>query len=132
MAKKAPPPASPTLLEAVARRASGAGAAATPLADRMRPRALEEVVAQQQLLREGKLLPECICKVRVPSLSLWGPPGSGKTTLAHVISQLTRAEFVLFSAVLGGLPELREILAAARERRAYQGKPTLLFVDGIH
>jgi putative ATPase len=68
----------------------------------------------------------------VPSLILWGPPGSGKTTLANVISQLTRAEFVRFSAVLSGLPELRELLAAARERRAYQGKPTILFVDEIH
>jgi putative ATPase len=130
MAKRPPPPSSPTLLEAAARRAHHA--AAPPLADRMRPQSLEEVVGQKQLLREGKLLRDVIQKDRVPSLILWGPPGSGKTTLANVISQLTRAEFVRFSAVLGGLPELREILAAARERRAYQGKPTILFVDEIH
>src|SRR5688572_5108909 len=132
MAKKPPPPTSPTLLEAVARRAGGPSQATAPLADRMRPQSIEEVVGQKQLLREGKLLREVIQKDRVPSLILWGPPGSGKTTLANVISQLTRAEFVRFSAVLGGLPELRELLSAARERRAYQGKPTILFVDEIH
>jgi putative ATPase len=132
MAKKAAPHSSPTLLEAAARRGHAAGQPPPPLADRMRPRSLEEVVGQKQLLREGKLLREVIQKDRVPSLILWGPPGSGKTTLANVISELTRAEFVRFSAVLGGLPELREQLAAARERRAYQGKPTILFVDEIH
>jgi putative ATPase len=132
MAKKPLPQSSPTLLEAAARRAAPGSQATPPLADRMRPQSLAEVVGQQLILREGKLLREVIAKDRVPSLILWGPPGSGKTTLAHVISQLTRSEFVRFSAVLGGLPELREILAAARERRAYQGKPTILFVDEIH
>ena len=132
MAKKPPPPSSPTLLEAAARRTLGGTQGTPPLAERMRPQSLEEVVGQKQLLREGKLLRDVIARDRVPSLILWGPPGSGKTTLANVISQLTRAEFVRFSAVLGGLPELREILAAARERRAYQGKPTILFVDEIH
>ena len=132
MAKKPAPQSSATLLEAAARRAHLGSQATPPLADRMRPQSLEEVVGQKQLLREGKLLRDVIKKDRVPSLILWGPPGSGKTTLANVMSQLTRAEFVRFSAVLGGLPELREVLAAARERRAYQGKPTILFVDEIH
>jgi putative ATPase len=132
MAKKPVPPSSPTLLEVAARRAHLGSQATPPLADRMRPQSLEEVVGQKQVLREGKLLRDVIQKDRMPSLILWGPPGSGKTTLANVVSQATRAEFVRFSAVLGGLPELREILAAARERRAYQGKPTILFVDEIH
>src|SRR6478609_1392739 len=132
MAKRPAPQSSPTLMEAAARRTQLGSQATPPLADRMRPQSLEEVVGQKQLLREGKLLRDVIQKDRVPSLILWGPPGSGKTTLANVISQLTRAEFVRFSAVLGGLPELREILTAARERRAYQGKPTILFVDEIH
>lgn len=103
-----------------------------PLADRMRPRSLSEVVGQQQLLGEGKLLARAIRDDRLPSMILWGPPGSGKTTLAHVISEVTRAEFVPFSAVLGGVAELRVIIKEARERRDYQGKSTILFVDEIH
>jgi len=98
----------------------------------MRPRTLEEVLGQESLLRGGRLLREAIERDRVPSLILWGPPGSGKTSLAHVISRLTKTEFVAFSAVLGGVQELRAIIEAARERRAYQGRGTTLFVDEIH
>jgi putative ATPase len=98
----------------------------------MRPRSLDEVLGQQHVLGAGKFLAEAIRNDRVPSLILWGPPGSGKTTLAHVLSRITRSEFVPFSAVLGGVPELREIIAQARERRSYQGKSTILFVDEIH
>ncbi len=98
----------------------------------MRPSSLGEVVGQEKLLGHGKLLRDAIEGDRVPSLILWGPPGSGKTTLASVIAHLTRSEFVAFSAVLGGLPELREIVKEARERRDYQGKRTTLFVDEIH
>ncbi|HYQ43395.1 MAG TPA: replication-associated recombination protein A [Polyangiaceae bacterium] len=126
-----PPSSDPTLLEAAARRGHLAGPPA-PLAERMRPRTLEEVLGQESLLRGGRLLREAIERDRVPSLILWGPPGSGKTSLAHVISRLTKTEFVAFSAVLGGVQELRAIIEAARERRAYQGRGTTLFVDEIH
>jgi putative ATPase len=130
MARRPAKPDQPTLLEAAARR--GASGPAAPLADRMRPRTLSEVVGQKTLLAEGKLLPELIRADRLTSVILWGPPGSGKTSLAHVISRATRATFVPFSAVLGGVAELREIVQQARERRAYQGTGTLLFVDEIH
>ena len=126
-----PPPSDPTLLEAAARRGHLAAPPA-PLAERMRPRTLEEVLGQDGLLRSGRLLREAIERDRVPSLILWGPPGSGKTSLAHVISRLTKTEFVAFSAVLGGVQELRTIIEAARERRSYQGRGTTLFVDEIH
>src|SRR5450432_2096609 len=126
-----PPTSEPTLLEAAARRGHMAAPPA-PLAERMRPRSLEEVLGQDTLLRDGRLLHDAIEKDRVPSLILWGPPGSGKTSLAHVISRITKTEFVAFSAVLGGVQELRTIIDAARERRAYQGRGTTLFVDEIH
>lgn len=115
----------PTLMAA---KATGTA----PLADRMRPRTLKDVVGQRHLVGEGKWLADAILRDRVPSLVLWGPPGAGKTSLAHVISGSTRSEFVPFSAVLGGVAELREIIDAARERLAYQGRRTTLFVDEIH
>jgi putative ATPase len=98
----------------------------------MRPRSLDEVIGQEHLLAPGTFLVEAITRDRVPSLILWGPPGSGKTSLAHVISRATRSEFVAFSAVLSGVAELREIIAKARERRDYSGNGTTLFVDEIH
>ncbi|HMJ11975.1 MAG TPA: replication-associated recombination protein A [Polyangiaceae bacterium] len=120
----------PTLLDAA--RARGTLGQASPLADRMRPRSLDEVVGQRHLLDPGKLLRQAIQSDRVPSLIVWGPPGSGKTTIAHVIAHVTRTTFVPFSAVLGGVAELREIIAAAKQRRAYEGLGTTLFVDEIH
>lgn len=119
-------------LLAAARATDGRREVSAPLADRMRPRTLAEVLGQEHLLGGGRWLERAISADRVPSLILWGPPGSGKTTLAHVISQATRAEYVGFNAVLGGVAEIRSIVAAARERRAYQGRRTLLFVDEIH
>ena len=121
----------PTLLEHAAARGAD-GKLAAPLADRLRPRSLDEVVGQTHLLSAGKPLARAIADDRVPSMILWGPPGSGKTTLARVLSRTTRAEFVPFSAVLAGIPELRTQIAAADERRRYHGRSTILFVDEIH
>jgi len=98
----------------------------------MRPERLEDVVGQTHLLGDGKVLAAAIRGDRVPSLLLWGPPGTGKTTLARIIARETRADFVPFSAVLGGVPELRKIVAEAAERRRVYGKRSILFVDEIH
>ena len=106
-------------------------AADAPLAERMRPRRLAEVEGQDALVGEGALLRRLIAADRLPSLILWGPPGTGKTTLARVLAQETSATFIPFSAVLGGVPDLRKILAAAKERRRRGGR-SLLFVDEIH
>jgi putative ATPase len=112
--------------------ASASAADAAPLAERLRPKSLEEVVGLEDLLGEKKFLRNAIETDRIPSMIFWGPPGSGKTTLANVIASRTRTEFVGFSAVLGGVQELREIVEQARERRSYQGRGTTLFVDEIH
>src|SRR6185503_4960115 len=98
----------------------------------MRPRTIDEIVGQPSLLARGKPLREAIESDRMPSIILWGPPGSGKTTIASVVAHRTKTEFVPFSAVLGGVAELREIVEQARERRSFQGRGTTLFVDEIH
>jgi putative ATPase len=132
MARKAAPPArSPTLFDAAAKR-ENQGGPPPPLAERMRPRTLEEVVGQRHLLDEGKLLTRAILEDRVPSMMLWGPPGCGKTTLARVVAERTRARFVPYSAVMGGVPELRILLGEARDRRELRGERTILFIDEIH
>jgi putative ATPase len=104
----------------------------SPLADRMRPRTLEELVGQEHLTAKGSLLQRAIEDDRVFSILLWGPPGCGKTTLAGIIANETQSEFVEISAVLSGVKEIREIIARAKQRRAQYQKRTILFVDEIH
>jgi putative ATPase len=109
-----------------------APAAGTPLAERMRPRTLDDVVGQDEILGPGRPLREAIERDLVQSLILWGPPGTGKTTLARVIAERTRAHFVPFSAVLAGIKEIKEVMAIAQDRRRRSGRRTIVFVDEIH
>ena len=145
-----------------AMRRDGLDGEGAPLADRMRPRTLDELVGQAHLVGEGKLLGQAIAGQRIPSMILWGPPGSGKTTIARIVAETAHAaaasrpdatanatpssndasaapaapvapiRFVPFSAVLGGIPELRIILDEAKRARALEGARTILFIDEIH
>ena len=105
---------------------------AAPLATRMRPRSLEEFVGQEHILAPGKLLRRAIEADRLPSVIFYGPPGSGKTTLARVIAEMTHAKFVRISGVESNVAEMRRVLAAATNRLRTSAQKTILFVDEIH
>ena len=105
---------------------------AAPLATRMRPRSLDEFVGQEHILAPGKLLRRAIEADRLPSVILSGPPGTGKTTLAHIIADMTHAKFVRLSGVESNVAEMRRTLAAATNRIRTSGQKTILFIDEIH
>jgi putative ATPase len=105
---------------------------AAPLATRMRPRALEEFVGQEHILGPGKLLRRAIDADRLPSVIFSGPPGSGKTTLARVIAEMTHAKFIRISGVESNVAEMRRVIAAATNRLRTSGQKTILFIDEIH
>ncbi len=104
----------------------------TPLAERMRPQTIDQFVGQEQLMAKGKILWRLIENNYLPSLLLWGPPGSGKTTLARLLAVQSQAHFVFFSAVLSGVKEVRKIVEESRKLREQNNLQTILFVDEIH
>ena len=103
-----------------------------PLADRIRPEDFSDFVGQDLIIAPGRPLRRAIESDTLSSVILWGPPGSGKTTLARIVARCTKAEFVPFSAVTSGIPELRRVIKAAEQRRALHGQRTILFVDELH
>src|ERR1700742_4220908 len=103
-----------------------------PLPERLRPKSLEEVVGLEDLLAPGRFLRNAIENDRIPSMIFWGPPGSGKTTVARIIAQTTRARFVPFSAASSSIKDIRALMEEARKARQTRGSKTIVFIDEIH
>ena len=103
-----------------------------PLAARMRPRTLDDFIGQEHLVGEGHILRRLMETDSLPSIILWGPPGTGKTTLGSIIAEMTKSEFALVSAVAAGVADLRRIIGEAQDRRGLDGLATILFIDEIH
>ena len=103
-----------------------------PLADRIRPEKFDEFVGQEKIIGQGKILRKAIENDQLFSIIFWGPPGSGKTTLARIIANLTKSYFVQFSAVSAGIADLKKVIKIAQDKRKFHNKRTILFVDEIH
>ena len=104
----------------------------SPLAERLRPRTIDDIVGLEELLAPGRFLRNAIESDRIPSMIFWGPPGSGKTTLARIIARTTRARFVTFSATSSSIKDIKTLMEEARKSRAARGSKTIVFIDEIH